>query len=203
MVQNNSWVWIEGRGKSFPQVSWDGGGGRWETRDTVRRATGYRSEKGKSRRFRGVPPLNWPHPPRLLGARMGLAFSCRDPAPQSNWSNLSLILKIGLRSYAAFVLSEHPETLERVVLSSPRGLPRIMGRTSSGNGEELIWEARPLTARTRSVTREATWPLSFWLSSLTDAWFSPQRTGMGSDFNYYFSWTEREARSSACKPPRG
>lgn len=83
--------------------------------------------------------LNWPHPPRLPGARTGLADRSQDPVlsevpPCSDRSNLSSgLVKVGLRSHAACVLSAHLGARERVVLWATRGVPKRGGRAGSGN----------------------------------------------------------------------
>lgn len=84
---------MEGRGKSFLQVSrvgvagW-GRGGTVRTWSEGRLAVG--AEKGK------IGALNWPHPLRPPGARSGLADSRRHPVPSEpppEWRDRPVFLR--------------------------------------------------------------------------------------------------------------
>lgn len=84
---------MEGRGKSFLQVSragvagWGRGGTMW-TWSEGRLAVG--AEKGK------IGALNWPHPLRPPGARSGLADSRRYPVPSEpppEWRDRPVFLR--------------------------------------------------------------------------------------------------------------
>lgn len=124
--------------------------------DVVKRATGCQSGKGKGG---GSAPFSFStgHTRRSCLGLVWVWLILGTLYPQSNLSNLfSLFLKAELCSHVAFVCSQHPGAPEQVVLGAPREVPRIWGRAGLRNSEGLIWEAQPLTTRTRYVTREAT-----------------------------------------------
>lgn len=84
---------MEGRGKSFLQVSRAGVAG-WGRGGTVRTWSGGRlavgAEKGK------IGALNWPHPLLPPGARSGLADSRRHPVPSEpppEWRDQPVLLR--------------------------------------------------------------------------------------------------------------
>ena len=137
---------MEGRGKSFLQVSRAGVAG-WGRGGTVRTWSEGRlavgAEKGK------IGALNWPHPLRPPGARSGLADSRRHPVPSEpppEWRDRPVFLRLyGGRGRGVAVHAT----------PSARGCPAIWGRAgwsgerrAAGSGHAAPRDSLPLLGRT-------------------------------------------------------